>query len=426
LERNPNFRPVSAFQSFSVSAFQHFPKISMHDAIITHVENPGPLVLAARWRMAFAAAAGLGAATFALGLAMDPSRAWTDYLVAYLYFLFLGAGGLFFTTLHYAVNAQWVVVTRRISTGLAAYLPVAAVLLLGLFAGAGHIYPWTHDTHGFEPAKAAWLSSPLMLARDMVALLLWIFFGWKILIGLAVKQDQSGDPQLTRKAINWSIGFMPVFAISFTLISYDLVMSIEPHWYSTMFAVYTFAGMFQSTVATITIIFLLMKREDGPLAAVATPSHLKDLGTLLFAFTIFMAYIGFSQYMLIWYANLPEETYFFMKRQSGGWLWLFLALPVFKFVVPFFGLLSQQFKKTENWLMAVCAVVLVGQYLDLYWVLMPALHRTAVPIGWMEIGIFLGFAGLFGLAVTRFFTKYPVLAYRDPYVVESANWRFWE
>jgi hypothetical protein len=398
----------------------------MHDAPVTVVENPGPLVLAARWRTIFVAMTGVGALAFALGLAVDPARAWNNYLIDYFMFLCFAVGGLFFTALHYAVNASWVVVARRVSSGLAAYLPVALVLLLGVFIGAGHIYPWAQGAVTTDPGKAHWLSASWMLPRDLLVLVIWIFFAWKIIFDFSIRQDSTGEVMLTRKAINWSIVFMPVFAFSFTLISYDLIMSIEPHWFSTMFAVYTFAGLFQSTVALIMIIFLWMKRDDGPLARVATASHVKDIGTLLFAFTIFMTYIGFSQYMLIWYANLPEETFYFMKRQDGGWVWMFAMLPIFKFAIPFFGLLSQSAKKNEKWLMTVCALVLVGQFLDIYWMVVPALNRIIVGISWMEIGTFLGFAGLFGLSVSRFYSRYPVLAYRDPYILESVNWRFWE
>jgi len=332
---------------------------------------------------------------------------------------------LFFTALHYAVNASWVVVARRVSSGLAAYLPVALILLFGVYIGAGHIYPWAQGSIGGDPSKIRWLTVPWMLPRDVLVILIWIFFAWKI-IGFSLKQDVTGDVVLTRKAINWSVAFMPLFAFGFALVSYDLIMSIEPHWYSTMFSVYTFAGLFQSTLALITIAFIYFKRDSRPLSRVATPSHSKDLGTLLFAFTIFMTYIGFSQYMLIWYADLPEETFYFLKRQDGGWVWLFLLLPLFKFAIPFFGLLSQAAKKNEKWLAMVCRMVLIGQFLDIYWMVMPALHPHFVMIGWMEIGILLGFAGIFGLSVTWFYTRYPLIAYRDPYIVESANWRFWE
>jgi hypothetical protein len=397
----------------------------MHDAVVTHIDNPGPLTLASRWRMTFYVATAVGIVSMIAALAVNANRAWNVYLVAYFMFLCFGVGGLFFTALQYAVNASWVVVTRRVSSGLSAFLPAALILYIGIIIGAKQIFPWANGPMFEDPLKLKWLSLPWVAARDMAIILIWIFFAWKI-IGFALKQDETGDVMLTRKAVNWSIAFMPVFAFSFTIISFDLIMSLQPHWYSTLFAIYTFAGMFQSTVALITLIFLWMKRNDGPLSKVATPSHTKDLGTFIFAFTIFMTYIGFSQYMLIYYANMPEETIFFMKRSSNGWEWLFLALPLFKFILPFFGMLSQGAKKTEKWLMAVCVIIFVGQFLDIYWLVMPAMHETFAPTVWMEIGIWLGFAGIFGLTVSRFYSRYSVLPVKDPYMLESANWRFWE
>jgi hypothetical protein len=397
----------------------------MHPSI-THIDNPGPLVLAPRMKTVLYALTGGGILCFIVGMLVDATRAWNDYLVSYFFFLCLSLSGLFFTALNHAVNATWVVVTRRISSGLAAFLPVALVLFFGVIYSASRVYPWAAGPMEGDPGKYHfWLSLPFFSARQTVFFLLWFFFGWKI-IGFSIRQDVTGDVRLSRKAINWSLAFMPVFAITFSLLSYDLVMSLEPKWYSTMFGVYCFAGLFQSGLAAITLIFLWMKREGGPLEKIATPSHVKDLGTLVFAFTIFMTYIGFSQYMLIWYANMPDETFYFLKRQQGGWEFLFLALPVFKFFIPFFGLLSQGLKKREGWLKLVCISILFGQFLDIYWMMLPALHPTFAPLGWMEIGVFLGFTGLFGLSVTKFYTRFNVLPIQDPHLLESANWRFWE
>lgn len=395
----------------------HFP--------VTHIEDPGPLTLAAKWRMLFMAFTGIGGLAFAAGLFVDPARAWHVYLIAYFMFVLFALAGLFFSALQHAVNAKWSIAVRRVAEGMTAFLPVAlgAWLALAVF-GLNKIYPWAAGTTEYnDPSVAAWMSPLWVVARETLILLIWIFFARK-LVGLSVAQDKSGDLRLSRKAIVWSIGFMPVFAITFSLMSFDLLMSLEPHWYSTMFGVYCFAGLFQSGMALITLIFLWMKR--GPLAHAATPSHVKDLGTFLFAFTIFMTYIGFSQYMLIWYANLPEETFYFAKRMAGGWIWLFVALPVVKFALPFFGLLSQGAKKHESWLISVCWIVILGQYLDIYWMVMPSVYPTFLPIGWMEVGAFLLFAGAFGISVARFYQKHSVLAARDPRILESVNWRFWE
>ncbi|MBU0509010.1 molybdopterin oxidoreductase [bacterium] len=395
----------------------------MHHAAITQIENPGPAAVGARWRTVFVAAMVLGAVAFTAGILTDAERAFHNYLVCFFLFLGFGLFGLFFTAIHHAVNAKWWIVTRRVAEGFTAYLPLAIVLFSGIMAGLRFIYPWAEGEIAGDPGKFTWLSPTWFNLRGYLFLVIWAIFARK-LTSLSLEQDETGDPRLSRKMVIWSIVFLPVFAGTFSVTCFDLLMSLQPKWYSTLFAVYGFAGLFQSGIAALIIVFILMKR--GPLAQVATPSHVKDIGTLLFAFTIFMCYIGFSQYMLIWYANLPEETVFFLRRQEGGWEYLFVALPVLKFAIPFLGLLSQALKKNEKWLMAVSAVVIVGQYVDLYWLVMPSYSDILIPIGWMEIGIFLMFAGLFALSVSRFYARHPVLAARDPRILESANWRFWE
>jgi hypothetical protein len=397
----------------------------MDHAAITHVDNPGPLALSAARRNAFAVLIAAGVAAFAIGLFTNPARAWHNYLVAYYLFLCFGLFGLFFSALNHAVNATWMIVVRRVAEGLTAYLPVALILYAGIIIGAPHIFPWAGGEASFAHAsKQHWLSLPWFAARHILFLLLWIWFARK-LTGMSLKQDETGDVRLSRKMVIWSVISLPLFAVTFSVTAFDVMMSLQPHWYSTIFAVYCFAGFFQSGLALLTMLFILFKRQ-GALAQAATPSHLKDLGTLVFAFTIFMTYIGFSQYMLIWYANLPEETVYFITRSQGGWQYLFIALPVFKFAIPFFGLLSQSFKKNEKWLLTVCALVILGQFLDVYWMVMPALRATFVPIGWLEIGTLAMFAGMFGLAVSRFYAKHSTLAARDPRILQSVNWRFWE
>jgi len=391
---------------------------------ITQVERPAPVALSRRWKTAFVVFVALGALVFAGGLALDPVRAWHDYLVGYFLFVGFSLFGLFFTALHHAVNAKWWIVTRRVAEGLTAALPVALVLFVILILGLRCLYPWATGEEFHQTSKQAYLSPLWFSVRGIVFLVIWILFARR-LVSLSLKQDRTGEPRLSRTMLVWSVVFLPIFAGTFSLTCFDLLMSLQPHWYSTLFGVYGFAGFFQSGLALLTILFILMKRQ-GALAEVATPSHLKDLGTLVFAFTIFMTYIGFSQFMLIWYANLPEETTFFIRRSQGGWELLFLALPVLKFAVPFFGLLSQALKMKEKWLLTVCTVVLVGQYCDVYWLVMPTASEVIVPIGWMEVGTLLGFVGLFGLATARFYSRHAALAYRDPRILQSVNWRFWE
>ncbi|MFZ5433269.1 MAG: molybdopterin oxidoreductase [Calditrichota bacterium] len=396
----------------------------MHHPAITQIDNPGPVALAARWKTVFIAATGIGVLAFVLGVVTDPARAWHNYLIDYFMFLCFGLFGLFFTAVHHAVNAKWWIVARRVAEGFTAYLPLALILFIGIVAGARDVYPWASGLVTGAPGKFTWLSLPWFAVRYVVILAIWILLARKLL-SLSLKQDQTGDPWLSRKMINWSIITLPIFAGTFSLACFDMLMSLQPKWYSTLFAVYGFAGLFQSGVALLIIVFVLLKRQ-GALAQVATPSHVKDLGTLLFAFTIFMTYIGFSQYMLIWYANIPEETIFYIHRQENGWEYLFIALPILKFAIPFLGLLSQAFKKSENWLVTICVVVILGQFVDIYWLVMPSLSDVIIPIGWMEVGVFLMFAGIFALSVSRFYSRHSVLAVNDPRILESVNWRFWE
>ncbi len=397
----------------------------MHHATVTEVTNPGPVSIASKWKMLFAAFTGIGVACFAAGLSVDAARAWHVYLYSHFMFLCMGMFGLFFTALNQGVNAKWSIAVRRVAEGFTAYIPVALLTFIGLAFGLDHLYKWAEGGDLGDPAKYVWLSPMWFVARGVVFVLIWLFFS-RILVGSSLKQDETGDPRLTRKAINWSVVFFPVFAGTFTIASFDMIMSLESKFFSTMFGVYCFAGMFQSGLALLAILFIRLKQQGQPLHEIATKSHVKDLGGLLFAFTVFMTYIGFSQYMLIWYANMPEETFWYINRQQNGWVYIFILLPLFKFAIPFFGLLSQAFKKNETWLTFVCWMIILGQFFDLYWLVMPTYSESIVPVGWMEIGIWLGFAGLFGLSVSRFFSKHSILAWRDPRILESANWRFWE
>jgi hypothetical protein len=248
---------------------------------------------------------------------------------------------------------------------------------------------------------------------------LWLYFGKKI-IGMSLQQDESGDVNLTHKMLPYSVIFLLTFALSYSLFSVDSLMSLEPHWFSTIFGVYTFAGLFQSTIATVILITVYLMKK-GKLEGLVDENHLHDLGKFLFAFTVFWAYIAFSQYMLIWYANLPEETLFFMPRQTGSWVYVSVALILFKFILPFLALLPQWAKRSPNHLVAVSLLVLIMQYVDLYWLVYPNYNHDQVVFGLREIFIFLGFAGAFLYTTSQFLSKNALVPYRDPRIEESKH-----
>jgi hypothetical protein len=197
-------------------------------------------------------------------------------------------------------------------------------------------------------------------------------------------------------------------------------MSLDPHWFSTMFGVYTFAGLFQSTIAMMSIFAVWLKRR-GFTTGFFNENHLHDLGKLLFAFTVFYAYIGFSQFMLIWYANVPEETFFYLERGHGSWMGVSLSLLVFKFIVPFLLLLPRAAKRDEGHMIRVASLILVMQFVDIYWLVSPVFNKAGANVPVWGIGIFIGFLGLFVWSVTRFFEKNNIVPIKDPRLHETLS-----
>src|SRR3989304_1162904 len=354
--------------------------VGQHLTEAKNISARGAAVVSAKLRNLLVFFVLIGAGAFFAAIVSDPQRAWYSFLLNYFYFLCLSLAGLFFTALQHATRSTWSVTVRRVAEGVAAYLPVAALLSILLIVGAKYLYSWTfptfttgHPLHyegEIAPGgRLTFLNLPFFSLRTGLFFLTWMIFG-TLLIRNSLKQDKTAQESLSNKTTPLSLAYLPIFALTFTLACFDLLMSLEPRWYSTIFAVYCFAGLFQAGLSLIIILTIWLRRQ-GPLAEVVKPDHLKDLGVLLFAFTVFMAYIGFSQFMLIWYANLPEETFFFMKRIKSGWLSYALALPLLKFIIPFLALLSQAAKRNEKIMLSVASIVLLGEWLDIYWIVVP-------------------------------------------------------
>lgn len=386
--------------------------------------QPEKFQLEAPLKMGLIGITAVGAILVALGFYMNAERAWHAYLVSYFFFTCMALGGLFFAAIQHVAAAGWSVNIRRLSESFAAFLPL--VLILGLpivlFAGKD-LYLWldpevvSHDK--ILKGKEGYLNQVFFAIRFVLFAGAWLFFSWKI-VGFSVKQDQDGKDEWTHKATKWSVAFLGVFAISFSFFSVDFLMSLEPHWFSTIFGVYCFAGLFQSSLALL-ILLCLHVINRGWAKGLVNIEHVHDLAKFMKGFTVFWAYIAFSQFMLIWYANLPEETIFYLHRAHGGWLYVSVALLIFRFVVPFLALLPRWAKRTPAHLSAVCVLILVMQYLDLYWLVYPNYNHDIVAFSWMEIGAFIGFFGAFGLVVARFLATHNLLPVKDPRREESLH-----
>ncbi len=398
----------------------------MSEPTVTSIKNPGPLTIPERLKQVLVAFGVLGIIALGAGLMVDAQRAWSAWLLGYVFFLFWGLCGLFFTALHHAVGAAWSTVVRRLTEGMASYLPVAALLLLVLLAGSGKIYAWAHpETAHIEPPmgsdKLGYLNTVFFSIRNLAFLGIWILFA-VVLIKNSLKQDQTGDVSISRKSAKLSVVFIPIFGLTFTLAAFDLTMSLEPRWYSTIFGVYCFAGLFQSGMAFLAILAIWLRRR-GTFEGLFNENHLQDLGNWMFAFAVFSAYIGFSQYMLIWYANLPEETFYLIKRKTWPWGYVFLAIFFLRFLIPFFLLMARDAKRSVKVMLIAAASIILGQFLDVYLMIGPVVSPQKPAFGWIELGTFLGFLGIFGLTLARFFGKHSILAARDPNLAASVNWR---
>ncbi len=388
------------------------------------VSSPGPMVVSSRLKTIFAILIFVGLAGFIVGLISNADRAWHAYLVAMFYFVSLALGGIFFAAIQYITSAGWSVTVRRFSEAFSAFLPLAGVLVI-IFAvfGASHIYEWlnaaavAHDE--LLQHKSAYLNGPFFWVRTLVFLAIWLGFA-HVLVNKSTQQDKTGDAQLTLSATKPAIIFVLLFALSYTFFSIDTLMSLDPHWFSTIYGVYCFGGLFQSTMAAMILVTIYFMNK-GQLQGFVDENHLHDLGKFLFAFTVFWAYIAFSQYMLMWYANLPEETTFFIPRSQGSWMVVSLGLLIFKFVVPFFALLPRWAKRSTTHLTAVSCLILIMQFVDIYWLVYPQFNEHEPVFGLTEICAFCAVLGLFLFAVTRFLSKNSIVAYRDPRLHEAMH-----
>lgn len=363
----------------------------------------------------------IGLITFIAGFIRNPERMWTSYLTAFFYFACLSAGALFFIAFNHVVKAGWSTSIRRFAESMTQFMPVMLVTSFILILGFNKLYIWA------DPAQLVQLSGgkTIYLAPWFVILRL-VLFGLgclvfrSLIVGNSIKQDKTGEHALTFKNVKYSIGFIAFFAIFFTMFSFDLMMSLLPTWYSTIFGIYCFAGAIQSTFAVLAIIIVWMKNSHM-VSGYVTEEHQHDIGKFLKGFTVFWAYIAFSQFMLIWYANIPEETEFYITRSLNGWMTISFALLIFRFIVPFLVLLPRGAKRNDSILVSVSVLVLVMQYVDLYWLVYPNFFDGVPQFGFWEIGIFLGFAGLFILTMIQFMKKNNLVAINDPRIHEAIN-----
>lgn len=375
------------------------------------------------------AVAGLGT-TLAMSFGHDKARAMFSYLYAYMGVLGIALGALGWLLIDHNVRSGWAVVIRRLVETTTGTLPLFALLWLPIgLIGFHELYPWSHETDAILAKKAWFLSPGFWYARAAFYLVVWAGLGW-FFWSTSVKMDAVGEDKSKRDAIVHTIRKVaPVglaaYALTLSFAAIDWLMSLQPHWYSTIFGVYYFAASILAFWAFITLMSMLAQ-ASGVLKTAITTEHFHDMGKFVFGYTIFWTYIAFSQFILIWYANIPEETEFFMVRMEGGWHWISYGLPVAHFFVPFLFMLSRHIKRNRTLLGLGAVWTLIMHFVDMYWLVMPNFgahgeghHEPHLAPNYLDFTSVLGMVGVFLAVYGVMLNRNKVVSINDPRLVES-------
>jgi hypothetical protein len=352
-----------------------------------------------------------------------------------IFFTGLGIIGLFFIAIQYAAQAGWSAGVKRIPLAMGTWIPIAGVIMLVMYFIAGHdLFHWTHSSlyaeHGGDEilkGKAGYFYWPLAAGSFPIFWLvrLVLFFGLWYMFYVWIRremlsEDIDGGVDHWFKARRLSAVFLIIFAVSSSVGAWDWVMSIEPHWFSTMMGWYVFASWWVTGLATITLIVAHLK--SAGYLKVVNANHLHDLGKFIFAFSIFWTYIWFSQFMLIYYANIPEETVYFIARmKTAPYSWIFFLNLILNFVLPFLLFMTRDAKRQLSTLKLICPIVIVGHWFDFFNMVTPGVMKTEGGFGLLEIGLGVVFAAAFLLVVLNALTKFPLVPKHDPMMGEALN-----
>ncbi len=351
------------------------------------------------------------------------NRPWAAFYTPLFFFFMISLGIFVFYATQVAASAGWSVVLFRVMQGLSgAIVPIGIILFVFLMLsamGMNHLFPWMH-AEGDEiiDAKAFWLNVPGWMIRAVIFIGGFIAFRYFI-IKKSVEQDHAHDTKAHEKGFKWTIFFIAFFMLSESAFSWDWIMSLDPHWFSTLFAWYIFASGIVSAVTVIALTVIYLKSK-GYLEYV-NESHLHDVAKFMFGFSIFWTYLWFAQYMLIWYANMPEETVYFVPRTEGIYQFIFFFMLILNFLFPLLVLMDRDWKRKNLIVIVVGLVVLAGHYLDFYLMIMPSAVGEHFGFGLSEIGSLLFFIGVFIYFGFSSLSKRPLLMQGNPYKEESLH-----
>jgi hypothetical protein len=355
-----------------------------------------------------------------IGAAVDPLQFSFSWLFAFGFFFTLCAGCFFWTIVHHAVDAEWSVVVRRQLENIASLVVVLAFLFIPVIILRHYLFHWMTVPLGEDhvlDAKRGYLNWHFFLGRTIFYFAFFVIASW-VLRRFSVKQDKNGSPGFTLAMRKASFTSLPLFALSLTFAGCDWLMSLNYTWFSTMWGVYLFAGAAGASMSLLVLVITALRRA-GYLRGVVTLEHYHIMGKWMLAFTVFWAYIGFSQYMLIWYANIPEETQYYIARNTQSWWNLSILLVIGRFFGPFAILLLRSIKKNPDELCWVAAWILCMQLLDIYIIVLPAMHGTGVHLSVWDFLSVIAIGATLAFAYLRIVARSSLFPVRDPRLIES-------
>ncbi len=366
----------------------------------------------------------IGVIAFIWGFISNPDKSWANLLLNNFYFVSIAVGASFFLSLQYIAQAGWSSGFKRVSEAVVAYLPIGGILFLVLIFGLGHIYHWAHagaaDHDELLAHKSAFLNVPFFSIRMLLYFTLWIFMA-RYLRKLSLKEDVEGGLTWFEKSEFYSKVNIFILAVTFTFASIDWLMSIHPHWYSTIFSFKTFGSAFYHGSTAVILIILLLHKTGY--FSFLNKSHLHDFSRYIFMLSIIYGYLWFMQFTIIWYGNIPEETVYYALRWDPQWKTLFFVDIILNFAIPFLVLMPRATSRNKTVVLIVAVIVLIGLWVELYIQIFPAISEVN-SFGLMEVGAFAGFLGLFILMVATTLSKASLIPKNHPYLDECLNHHF--
>lgn len=357
----------------------------------------------------------IGILLSAVAFSLNREQLLRSYLFAYLYWTGMALGCLAVLLMHHVVGGKWGMLIRRMCEAGSRTLPLMALLLTPVLFGLSTLYVWArpeaiHDAN--IQSKAAYLNVPFFIGRAALYFVVWIMYA-QLLSRWSAAQDVSGDESLIGKMRAVSAPGLVVFTFTTTFAFIDWIMSLEPHWFSTIYGAMFMVGETLESMAFVIALLILFSRMS-PFKEHVTPQHVHDLGNMMFAFMVLWAYLAFSQFIIIWAGDLPEEIPWYVSRLRGGWGWVALALVAFHFAVPFVLLLMRDVKRRADRLLPVCLLIVAIRLVDVYWVTEPAFYGRHIRVSWMDFVTPLAVGGLWFAAFLGQLKLRPLLPLKDP------------